>query len=233
MDYESFQIFLKKSKKSDAAIKQIIELVKEYEVYLSDEGITISKAGIEDIESFVEWVEDTIEKKANKHLWALTILYNFLKDDRMAKLASQLRGKKIKRTPFQIGKFRGVNQVYVKKLENLGIINVDQMILRGKTSELRLKLSEESGVPIESILEFVKLSDLSRVGAIRTIRARLYYDAGIDTIEKMAQYDPVELRSFLLGWIKKTGFEGIAPLPKEAANAVSSAKKLPRLVDYE
>ncbi|MFW9808536.1 MAG: DUF4332 domain-containing protein [Candidatus Thorarchaeota archaeon] len=233
MNDDSFQMYLKKSKKSENAIKQITELVKDFEAFLSEESISIPEAEIEELESFVSWIEDTTGKKANKHLWALSILYTFLENEKMAKHSRLLRGSKIKKIPFQIGKFRGVNQAYVKKLENLGIINVDQMILKGKTPEMRLRLSEESGVPIESILEFVKLSDLTRVGAVRTVRARLYYDAGIDTIDKMAGYDPAELRSYLSKWIEKTGFEGIAPLPKEASNAVSTAKTLPRLVVYE
>ncbi|MFX1484772.1 MAG: DUF4332 domain-containing protein, partial [Promethearchaeota archaeon] len=230
---ESFRRYLKKSKKSKNAIKQIVELVKDFEAYLSEESISLPEAEIDELESFVTWIEETIGKKANKHLWAISILYAFLENEKMAKHSRLLRRKKIKRIPFQIGKFRGVNQDYVKKLESLGIVNVDQMILKGKTPEMRLQLSEESGVPVESILEFVKLADLTRVGAVKTVRTRLYYDAGIDTIDKMAEYDPAELRSYLSKWIEETGFEGIAPLPKEASNAVSTAKKLPRLVDYE
>ncbi|MFW9795113.1 MAG: DUF4332 domain-containing protein, partial [Candidatus Thorarchaeota archaeon] len=155
MDDEDFHKFLKKSKKSENAIKQIMALVTDFEEFLSEEGHELSDARISDMDDFVFWIEDVAKKKANKQLWALAIYYRYLEKDEMAKPASSLRGKKIKRKPFPIGGFRGVNEDYVKQLENIGIIHVDQMIQRGKTPEARKKIAEESGVPIESILEFV------------------------------------------------------------------------------
>lgn len=70
------------------------------------------------------------------------------------------------------------------------------------------------------------------MGAIKAVRARLYYDAGIDTIDKMASREPDELRKTLLEWVKRTGFDGIAPLPKELRNAVRTAKTIERKVTY-
>jgi hypothetical protein len=88
------------------------------------------------------------------------------------------------------------------------------------------------GVPLETVLEYVKLSDLTRVGALKRVRARLYYEAGVDTIEKLAAWDPAALREMFVAYVERTGFEGIAPLPREVENAVETAKKLPRLVEY-
>ena len=42
------------------------------------------------------------------------------------------------------------------------------------------------GVPLEVILEFVKLSDLARIPGLKTIRTRLC-DAGVDTIERLLE----------------------------------------------
>jgi hypothetical protein len=71
------------------------------------------------------------------------------------------------------------------------------------------------------------------VGGLRSVRARLYYDAGVDTVEGLAAWDPEELRAMLVDFVARTGFDGIAPLPKEARNAVATAKTLERLVEYE
>jgi len=128
---------------------------------------------------------------------------------------------------------RMYSQDYVNQLANIGIVNVEQMIQRGSSPEKRTEIAEQTDVRLDYVLEFVKLSDLTRLGAVKSILARLYYDAGIDTIEKMAQYDPIELRSFLIEWIEQSGFEGIAPLPKEAVSAVETARKLPKLVVFE
>ncbi|MDH5596160.1 MAG: DUF4332 domain-containing protein, partial [Candidatus Bathyarchaeota archaeon] len=81
-------------------------------------------------------------------------------------------------------------------------------------------------------LEFVKLSDLARILGIKGIRARLYFDAGVDTVEKMAEWNPKELRGMLIEFVERTGFDGIATLPKEAEFSVKKAKRLPRIVEY-
>ena len=233
MDEETFRKHLKAGKKSKSAIESIIELFFEYEEYLFGEGIEIDATQPEDLENFVLWVEENLKEKPNRRLWAITAFYEFHENMEMARLAGSLRGKRIEPKPFALAKFRGVNQDHVNKLESIGIANVEQMIQRGNTPAKRTAIAEEISVPPESVLEFVKLSDLTRVGAVRAVRARLYHDSGVDTIEKMAQYDSDELRTYLQKWIQKSGFEGIAPLPKEAANAVKTAKELPRLVEFE
>jgi hypothetical protein len=76
------------------------------------------------------------------------------------------------------------------------------------------------------------LSDLARIGVVRSVRARLCYDAGIDTVEKFAKRDPVELRGYLMQLVERTGFHGMAPLPKEGRDAVEDARQLPKIVEY-
>ena len=65
------------------------------------------------------------------------------------------------------------------------------------------------------------------------MRARLYYDAGIDTPAKIDRFEPEAFRATLLAFVERTGLEGIAPLPKEARNAVSEARTLPQVVEYQ
>jgi hypothetical protein len=48
----------------------------------------------------------------------------------------------------------------------------------------------------------------------------------------MAAMEPEGLRQKLVEYIEVSGFDGIAPTPKEAANTVALARHLPRLVEY-
>ena len=64
------------------------------------------------------------------------------------------------------------------------------------------------------------------------MRARLYHEAGFDTLDKIAALEPEELRKKLAEFIEERGFAGIAPTPKEAAHSVTLARALPRLVEY-
>lgn len=106
------------------------------------------------------------------------------------------------------------------------------MLKAGRTPRARRRLADETGILLEAIVELVKLSDLARIPGIKSTRARLYHDAGVDTIEKMAEWDPEELRAMLLEFVERAGFGGIAPLPGEAAFSVARTKELPKLVEY-
>ncbi|MHA1934330.1 MAG: DUF4332 domain-containing protein [Candidatus Thorarchaeota archaeon] len=233
-DEEGFRKFLKRGGRSKSVADRVIRFVDEFESYLKDhrKGKSLEEADTQDLEGFVLWFEEGTKKSANTQLWGLKYYFEFTSNDSLKNLAGKLREKKIKRTPFSLAKFRGVNQTYVKKLAKMGIKNVDHMLEAGKTPKNREDLAERSDVPIDAILEFVKLSDLTRLGAVKTIRARLYYDAGIDTVEKMAQWNPEDLRAYLLEWVERTGFKGIATLPKEAEHTTAAAKMLPKVIEY-
>ena len=76
------------------------------------------------------------------------------------------------------------------------------------------------------ILEFARLSDLAR------ILGGLYLDAGVDSVENMAWWEPDALRGMSVEFVERTGFVGIAPLPKEAEFTVRTARKLPKVIEY-
>ncbi len=70
------------------------------------------------------------------------------------------------------------------------------------------------------------MSDLTRIFAVKATRAQLYYEAGINTVEKIAALDPNELRSIVIKYAKESDFQGIPTLPKEAEATVNLARKL-------
>lgn len=76
------------------------------------------------------------------------------------------------------------------------------------------------------------MSDLARIFGLKGVRARLYHDAGVDTVDKMSRTYPDELIRITTEFVKRTGFEEIPPTPKEAQFTVRAAKDLPRLVEY-
>lgn len=234
MDEKGFQGFLKRGGRSQNAIKAIIACVKEFKRYLQEYqgGRGLDQSSPEDLEGFAVWIEKEPKASAKRHLWAIRYYYEYTSNEGMRNLAGTLRQQRIKRVPFALRKFRGVNQEYVQKLAAVGIQNVEQMLEAGRTRSGRHELSEKTGTPLEAILEFVKLSDLARIGAVRSIRARLYHDAGVDTVAKLAEWDAEELGAMLIEFVERTGFDGIAPLPKEAKSTLAHAKRLPRIVEY-
>jgi len=66
---------------------------------------------------------------------------------------------------------------------------------------------------------------------VKGIRARLYYDTGVDSVEKMAGWEPEALRIMVTKYVERTGFDGTPPLPKEVSSTIANARKLPKIIE--
>ena len=140
--------------------------------------------------------------------------------------------KEMKHNPFKLKDFRGINPEVIGKLEALRIKSAEQMLVAGQTKKLRSALAKQTGIAESVLLELVKLSDLARLPGVKGIRARLYYDAGVDSVEKMANWDPDALRVMMIKYVEQTGFNGIPPLPKEVSSTIENARRLPKVVEF-
>jgi len=233
LDEEAFGKFLKRGGRSQSATKRFVSQVGEFERYLREKQDCkeLDSAKSEDLEAFVSCTEEKRRDSARNYLHSIGYYYEHSSNEEMCNFARKLRRQRITQKPFPLRDFRGTNPAHVEKLAALGIRNVKEMLEAGRTHKEREKLSANTGIPTKEILELVKLSDLARLQGVKSIRARLYYDAGVDTIEKMAKWDPKELRVMLIDFVEKTHFNGIAPLPKEAESTVAEAKKLPIIIE--
>jgi hypothetical protein len=232
MNEVGFRQFLKKSGKKAHVVEGLLRQVRMYEAYLMEtQQIGLDAADRQEIQDYVKTL---IPADVKKRMRGLALYYKFVGKPSLVKLAGSLREQEIAKTrqAFKLREFRGVSLEQVAKLEALGIITVEHMLAAGKMPEARKQLSNQTGIPLPDILELVKLSDLSRLGAIKSVRARLYYDAGLDTPDKFVHWDPDALRQMLIKFVDQTGFNGIAPLPKELRNAINRAKQLPQVVQY-
>ena len=72
----------------------------------------------------------------------------------------------------------------------------------------------------------------ARLPGVKGIRARLYYAAGVDSVEKLASFEPEALLILTSAFVRSSGFEGIPPLPKEISSTIANARKLARLVEW-
>jgi hypothetical protein len=216
-------------------VQGVVTLVQRFADYLRSQrgGKGLDDATPEDLEAYVAWVEERPKTSAKGHLHAIAYYYEFTGNEAVRRAAGRLRQERIARAPFPLKSFRGVRPEHLRKLAALGIRSAEQMLQAGRTPQERQELAERAGIPVESILELVKLSDLSRIPGIKGIRARLYIDAGVDTPEKIASYDAEEFRKRIVEFVARTGFEGVATLPAEARHTVETARRLPRLVEYE
>ncbi|MFX0124155.1 MAG: DUF4332 domain-containing protein [Candidatus Hodarchaeota archaeon] len=151
----------------------------------------------------------------------------------MALIAQQLREpKKTKKSPFLLKQLLGIDPQFVDNLAKIGVKSTNQMIESGKTKSQRLALAKKANIPYDVILELVKLSDLSRIGYVRSKFTRLFYNAGIETPAELSKWDVKELRNHLIDYIEKSGWKGIAPFPSDLSNYIKNARSLPQIINY-
>jgi hypothetical protein len=137
-----------------------------------------------------------------------------------------------KHNPFKLKDFMGVDSERIAKLKAIRVTNTDQMLSAGRTAERRAELAKNAGIPLEAVVELVKLSDLACLPGVKGIRTRLYYDAGVDTVEKLAAWEPEVLLAMTTEFVNATVFPGIAPLPKEVRSTVATAHKMSKILEW-
>jgi hypothetical protein len=173
-------------------------------------------------------------REMKSQMRALGLYFSCAGADELADQARRLRAAEVAkgRRPFKLTGFRGVSRTITDKLAAVGVATVPEMLQAGKTPADRAALAEKTGIPVEKILELVKLCDLTRLGAVKCVRARLYYEAGLQTPHDFIGWEVEALRQKLIAFVTDSGFDGIAPLPKELANALEMAARLPVAVEY-
>ena len=232
MDEKDFISFMKKQKKTERTINACIEGVKELEAYLESDQKALSSATSKDLESFVQ--DYAYKKRVSKLMWALSSYFDFIGNKSLLKTANRIRSGNIRaaRRPFKLKDFRGVHPKHIAALASINVNDTEKLLELGRTPKSRATLASESGLQIKVIEELVKLSDLSRIPGVKGIRARLYHDAGFDRLEKIRSVSPEELLRIASEFVMRTGFDGIAPLPKEVQYTIETANKLPDLIEW-
>lgn len=233
MDEAGFRQFLKRAGKQPHVVDGLVREVATAITYFT----TVHQIGLDEVTPplLQAYGESLPRQEAKAQLRAVGLYYKFAGNAPLASLAGQLREAGIAQTrrSFKLADFCGMDPTAVAKLAAQGIVTVTEMLAAGQTPQARQQLAEQSGLAPAVILELVKLSDLARLAGVKAVRARLYYDAGLDTPDRFIGWDAAALRQRLLDFVAQTGFDGIAPLPKELRNAIADAEKLPRVVIYK
>jgi hypothetical protein len=234
-NFDPFARFLKRMGKKENVAQELIRDCEKFARYLEDKpGKSLDQASVEDLLAFTQEIERQ-GLDAKNILRGLALYYKFSANPLLSGQANRLREERLAagRPKFNLRDFRGLDPQHLARLEALGIRTTEQMLSAGRSPTSRQTLAEKSGLAPETILEMVKLSDLARLEGVKAIRARLYFDAGLDSLEKLANRDPQVLHRELAAFVQRTGFEGIPPLPKELENTVRRAKELEKIVEFE
>jgi hypothetical protein len=238
MNEEGFRAFMKKQRRSQGVMDQCVRLAGEFEAYLGEHraGKGLDEAHPEDLEAFVSWKKKQ-RKSVNSCLWAIHRYYEYTSNERMRRPATDMRQQEIakgrgRRKSLRLKDIQGVAAEHIEKLAAIGIADVKRVLEAGRTKEEREELSRRSGVPLDAVLELVKLADLTRIVDIKGVRVRLLYEAGVDTVEKVSRYDPEGLREAVVAVNAQKQILKRHPTLVETRYWVTQAKALHKVVEY-
>ena len=231
---EGFRDHLKRQGKKDHVVKRLVDSVRLFEDYLEKRSKALHETTEPDLLDYAASCESEKKDSARIRIRGIALYFGYIGNRRLAAATSRIREAGITkhRSGFRLKDFLWINQAHVSKLKSIGIRDTNQMIESSKTPGARRNLAESTGIAADDILELVKLSDLARVSGVKSIRARLYHDAGLDSLEKIALVDADRLREVCIRFVEATGFPGIPPTPKEAEFTVQTARTLPRVVEW-
>jgi len=234
MNEEDFRKHLKKKGKKEDVIDRNVTGVNNFADFLKD---THSRKLVDvkttDIDSYVETIEKNKKSSAKGSLYVLMNYFRFIENEELLAYTAKLREERTKKSRriFPLKEFYNVNQEYIKKLASVGIKNVEQMLEAGKTIKQRKELAEQLEMTEENILEFVELSDITRIGYVKSKLAKLYHSAGIDTPTKIAKFTAEELYKYFEEYVNKSNWDCMIPNPSDLESNIKSAKKLKEIVE--
>jgi hypothetical protein len=231
LDEEGFRRYLKKIGKTEKRCGSEVHNLRKFEEYLSKHKNTkLGAETPEDLKDFVKWAEGKREK-VNVLLWVLNRYYSYMLNDLMSCAVNELIGLDYMKK-YNLKDFMGVSHQHTQALRKEGVFTSEHMLEAGRTEEDRKILAQKTGVPLSAVLELVKLADMSRIVGLKRKRARLFYDVGLDTLDKIAKSDPEKMQQMFVEFVERTGFDGSPPTPSETAFTAKIARHLPRIVEY-
>ena len=142
MNEAEFRAYLKRNRRKASAIDQIVSFVLTFEEYLQNHypDKKIEQTSVESLESYVSWIESEPDESASKALWAIRYYFDFIGNRALSELSGDLRSERIKRKPFYIRNFRGVNSDEIAKLVSDLHIDLTVTATHGRSGLKRLVL---------------------------------------------------------------------------------------------
>ena len=126
----------------------------------------------------------------------------------------------------------GIGEKYSRKLHELGIFTVGDLLRKGATRKGREEIAKALGVSPSVVLKWVNKADLFRVKGIGEEYSDLLEAAGVDTVVELAQRNPENLYKKLLEVNEKKKLVRRLPSLKEVKKWVNTAKKLKKVVEH-
>ncbi|MBO4801454.1 MAG: DUF4332 domain-containing protein [Bacteroidaceae bacterium] len=133
---------------------------------------------------------------------------------------------------YKIIDIEGVGDVYAKKLTEVGIIKVSDLLAKCATPKGRQQLAEQTDISDKLILRWTNHADLFRIKGVGPQFAELLEAAGVDTVKEFRHRVPENLQPKLEETNNEKHLVRRVPSLKEVQKMVEGAKALEPVVTY-
>ena len=133
---------------------------------------------------------------------------------------------------YKIIDIEGVGDVYAKKLTEVGIIKVSDLLAKCATPKGRQQLAEQTDISDKLILRWTNHADLFRIKGVGPQFAELLEAAGVDTVKEFRHRVPENLQPKLEETNNEKHLVRRVPSLKEGQKMVEGAKALEPVVTY-
>lgn len=135
--------------------------------------------------------------------------------------------------PVPLKRMPGVDPDAVERLAGVGIKDSRQLFPQVQSGQERADLATHAGMSGKVLLELTKLSDLVRAPYVGPVFARLFYEAGADTLERLATSQPEELAARIRTVNEeKTLTKAALPTAEHMVSWLEIVKMIPQTIEY-
>ena len=132
----------------------------------------------------------------------------------------------------KIDLIEGIGDAYAAKLNEAGIVSVEQMLEACKTKKDRKALAEKCGIAEDMVLTWANHADLFRIKGVAGQYAELLEAAGVDTVKELAQRNPENLTERMEKLNEEKHLVRSVPYLKMVRKWIAQAQELPRVLEY-
>ena len=133
---------------------------------------------------------------------------------------------------YKIIEVEGIGEVYGKKLTEVGIDTIEDLLEKGRKPAGRKELAEATGISEKLILTWTNHADLMRINGIGPEFSELLEAAGVDTVKELKHRVPANLQAKLVEVNEEKHLVRRVPSEKEVEKMIEQAKELPAMMEY-
>ncbi|MBN1411784.1 MAG: hypothetical protein JW969_13130 [Spirochaetales bacterium] len=215
-DKKGYIAFMKSENKSRRTIERYSEYINAWIRFLKKKKKDIDEAAIKDLSEYINSEREKL-KPFSHYATSIRIYYRYRKNESMEWAFEKVDYYE----PVSLKDIMGIERKYIAVLKNENILT-NRDLLDVCLNKEPGGIAKEYGIPPAEFTELVKLAGM----------ARLYYDAGFDTLKKIAETDPGVFREKIRMYIEKKDLVYAPPTPQESLWAVKCAKLRPELIKY-